>query len=151
MTSCQVVYDAFLARVNEDDWANEYDKDDLEWFMKDWRQFLNMALAQFKFPRVNLDIDEENQEFVDPRMSQDEIQVLATFMKYEWLKRTVDSWENIKTQYEEKDFSQANLLRQFINLKNQVELEAKNLERIYYRSVKRKPFDYGALAGGNGR
>lgn len=151
MITLMDVYDAFLARVNEDDWANGYDKDDLEWFMKDWRQFLNMALAQFKFPRVNLDIDEENQEFVDPRMSQDEIQVLAAFMKYEWLKRTVDSWENIKTQYEEKDFSQANLLRQFINLKNQVELEAKNLERIYYRSVKRKPFDYGALAGGNGR
>jgi hypothetical protein len=38
-------------------------------------------------------------------MSQDEVQVIATYMKYEWLKRTVDSWENIKTQYEEKDFS----------------------------------------------
>ena len=151
MITLMDVYDAFLARVNEDDWANGYNEEDLEWFMKDWRQFLNMALAQFKFPRCNLDIDEEKQEFVDPRMSQDEIQVLAVFMKYEWLKRTVDSWENIKTQYEEKDFSQANLLRQFINLKNQVELEAKNLERIYYRSVKRKPFDYGALAGGNGR
>lgn len=149
MITLMDVYDAFLARVNEDDWSNGYDKEDLEWFMKDWRQFLNMALAQFKFPRVNLDIDEEKQEFVDPRMSQDEIQVLSIFMKYEWLKRTIDSWENIKTQYEEKDFSQANLLRQFINLKNQVELEAKNLERIYYRSVGRKPFDYGALAGGN--
>lgn len=148
MITLMDVYDAFLARVNEDDWANAYDEEDLEWFMKDWRQFLNMALAQFKFPRCNLDINEEKQEFVDPMMGQAEIQVLATFMKYEWLKRTVDSWENIKTQYEEKDFSQANLLRQFINLKNQVELEAKNLERIYYRSVGRKPFDYGALAGG---
>ena len=130
MITLMDVYDAFLARVNEDDWANAYDEEDLEWFMKDWRQFLNMALAQFKFPRCNLDINEEKQEFIDPTMGQAEIQVLATFMKYEWLKRTVDSWENIKTQYEEKDFSQANLLRQFINLKNQVELEAKNLERI---------------------
>jgi len=26
-------------------------------------------------------------------------------MKQEWLKRTIDSWENIKTQYDEKDFS----------------------------------------------
>jgi len=39
-------------------------------------------------------------------------------MKQEWLKRTVDSWENIKTQYDEADFSQANLLRQFISLKD---------------------------------
>ena len=38
-------------------------------------------------------------------------------MKQEWLKRTIDSWENIKTQYSEKDFSQANLLKAFISLK----------------------------------
>ena len=141
------VYDAFLARVNEDDWSSGCSQEDLEWFLLDWRQFLNMALVQFKFPRCSLDIDEERQCFIDNNMGQAEIQVLATFMKYEWLKRTVDSWENIKTQYEEKDFSQANLLRQFINLKNQVELEAKNAERIYYRSVNRRPFNYGRLAG----
>nr|DAI81248.1 MAG TPA: hypothetical protein [Caudoviricetes sp.] len=51
-------------------------------------------------------------------MGQAEIQVLATFMKQEWLKRTVDSWENIKTQYDEADFSQANLLSNFIKLKD---------------------------------
>lgn len=145
------VYDAFLARVNEDEWSNGFDEEDLAWFLQDWRQFLNMALVQFKFPRCSLDIDEEKQCFVDNAMGQSEIQVLATFMKYEWLKRTVDSWENIKTQYEESDFSQANLLKQFINLKNQVELEAKNLERVYYRSVNRRPFDYGRLAGGGPR
>lgn len=105
MTYLTEVYDAFLAKVNEDDWANCYSQDDLEWFMKDWRAFLNSALPFFKFPRCRLDIDEEKQCFVDPKMSQDEIQVIATFMKQEWLKRTIDSWENIKTQYEESDFS----------------------------------------------
>jgi hypothetical protein len=117
MVTLMDVYDAFLSRVNEDDWAHCCSQEDLEWFIKDWRAFLNAAIPYFKFPRCSLEIDEETQSFVDPKMGQPEIHVLATYMKQEWLKRTVDSWENIKTQYDEKDFSQANLLRTFIQLK----------------------------------
>lgn len=84
-------------------------------------------------------------------MSQDEVQILATYMKYEWLSRTVDSWENIKTQYDEKDFSQANLLKNFISLKEQAFENAAHLERIYYRSRNKKPYHYGRLAGGRKR
>ena len=148
MTTLMDVYDAFLSRVNEDDWANCYSQDDLNWFIKDWRAFLNSALSYFKFPRCRLDIDEENQIFIDENFGKEEINVLATYMKQEWLKRTIDSWENIKTQYDEKDFSQANLLKTFIELKNQVTEEAKDLERIYYRSVERRPYNYRKLTGG---
>ena len=142
------VYDAFLSRVNEDDWAHCYDKEDLEWFIKDWRAFLNAALPYFKFPRCSLEINEETQSFVDEKMGQQEIHVIATYMKQEWLKRTIDSWENIKTQYDEKDFSQANLLKTFISLKDQVITEAKYAESVYYRSVNKRPFNYRSLAGG---
>ena len=63
------------------------------------------------------------------------------------------SWENIKTQYEESDFSQANLLKTFISLRQEVKKEAEQVESIYYRSIKKKPFKYRRLAGGrrNGR
>lgn len=142
------VYDAFLSRVNEDDWSHGYSQEDLEWFIKDWRAFLNAALPYFKFPRCSLDIDEATQTFIDPKMSQQEVNVIATYMKQEWLKRTIDSWENIKTQYDEKDFSQANLLKTFIQLKDQVITEAKFLESVYYRSINRKPFNFRRLAGG---
>lgn len=142
------VYDAFLSKVNEDDWSQCYSKEDLEWFIKDWRAFLNSALLYFKFPRCSLEIDEQNQVFVDENMGSPEVHVLATYMKQEWLKRTIDSWENIKTQYEEKDFSQANLLKTFISLKDQVIEEAKFAESVYYRSVQKKPFNYKKLAGG---
>lgn len=81
-------------------------------------------------------------------MTNAEIAVLAVYMKQEWLKRTVDSWENIKTQYEESDFSQANLLKTFINLKNQVVEEAKFVESNYYRSRGYKPYRFRNLAGG---
>lgn len=141
------VYDAFLSKVNEDDWSHCYSKEDLEWFLKDWRAFLNSAIPYFKFPRCSLDIDETKQIFADEAMSPAEVQVLATYMKQEWLKRTIDSWENIKTQYDEKDFSQANLLKTFISLKDQVVEEAKFLESVYYRSVTKQPFNYRQLAG----
>lgn len=142
------VYNAFLAKVNEDDWSHCYSKEDLDWFLQDWRAFLNSSLPYFKFPRCKLDIDEKTQTFTDPKMGQEEIQVLATFMKAEWLKRTVDSWENIKTQYDEADFSQANLLKNFMDLKDQVQKEANHLESIYYRSVNKKTFGYKNLYGG---
>lgn len=151
MVSLTNVYDAFLGRVNEDDWAYGCTKEDLDWFLKDWRTFLNAAIAYFKFPRCSLEIDEETQCFIDDKVSQEEIQVLAAYMKFEYLSRTVDSWENIKTQYDEKDFSQAHLLSTFISLKEVAFENALDLERIYYRSRKKKPFKYGRLAGGSGR
>lgn len=151
MVTLTDVYDAFLSKVNEDDWSHCYSQEDLEWFIKDWYAFLKSALPYFKFPRCGLEIDEETQTFTDPKMGADEVAVISTFMKQEWLKRTIDSWENIKTQYDEKDFSQANLLKTFISLKEQVIEEAQDLERTYYRSVKKKPFKYGRLAGGRSR
>lgn len=151
MITLMRVYEAFLAKVNEDDWSRGYSKEDLEWFIKDWREFLNSAIPYFKFPRCSLEIDEEQQVFLDDNMGQEEVQVLSVYMKQEWLKRTVDTWENIKTQYEESDFSQAHLLETFIKLRIQVIEEAEKIESLYYRSIKKKPFHYRRLSGGNKR
>ena len=148
MTTLMDVYDVFLSKVNEDSWSHCYSEEDLNWFLKDWRAFLNSALPYFRYPRCSLEINEATQSFVDDKVGQEEIQIIATFMKAEWLKRTIDSWENIKTQYDEADFSQANLLKQFIALKTQVNEEARHLETIYYRSVGKKPFNYRKLSGG---
>lgn len=147
MITLKQVYDAFLSRVNEDEWAHCYTQEDLEWFMQDWRALLQIAISYFKFPKCSLLIDESTQTFVDESMTYDEVNILATYMKQEWLKRTVDSWENIKTQYEEKDFSQANLLKNFIALKDQVTEEAKHIESMYYRAQNKRPFNYARLAG----
>lgn len=149
MVSLMTVYDAFLSKVGEDDWTRCYSKEDLEWFIKDWREFLNSAIPYFKFPRCSLEINEETQEFVDENISQDEIQVLSVYMKQEWLKRTIDTWENIKTQYDEADFSQAHLLDTFLKLREAAKDEAKEIESIYYRSRKKKPYKYSRLIGGN--
>lgn len=140
MTSLQLVYDAFLAKMLEDEWAN-WELDEIQ---ADWRAILEGAIPFFKFPRVSLEIKDDN--FVGD-LTNDEIQILANYMKCEWLNRTILTWENVKPLYEERDFSQANLIDKFRTLLEKEETKARKLESIYYRSINNKPFDYTKLAG----
>lgn len=139
MTEFQVVYDAFLGKILEDEW-NDWDLEDIE---TDWHTLLMGAIPQFKFPRVSLEVNDEG--FKDD-LNNEEIQILATYMKCEWLNRTLMTWENVKPLYEERDFSQANLIDKF---KNNLQAEQKNAEKLeakYYRSIRRQPYDYTRLA-----
>lgn len=140
MTSLQLVYNAFLAKILEDEWAN-WELDEIQ---ADWRAILEGAIPFFKFPRVSLEIKDDN--FVGD-LTNDEIQILANYMKCEWLNRTILTWENVKPLYEERDFSQANLIDKFRTLLEKEETKARKLESIYYRSINNKPFDYTKLAG----
>lgn len=141
MTPVQAVYDAFLAKMLEDEWLN-WDEEEIK---ADWKELLAGAIPFFKFPRVSLEIDGDF--FKDENITNDEIQILANYMKCEWLNRTILTWENVKPLYEERDFSQANLLDKFKELLEREEKKALRLERIYYRSIKGKPFNYSRLAG----
>ncbi len=142
MVSVYDIYDAFLSKMLEDEWLNWTEEEREE----DWRSLLNAAIPYFKFPRVSLEID-ENGNFVDENFSNEEIQLLATYMKCEWLNRTILTWENVKPLYVERDFSQANLIDKLKQLLEREEYKALKLERIYYRSIKGKPFKYSKLAG----
>lgn len=139
MTSFQTVYDAFLAKMLDDEWS-VWEEEDMQ---EDWKAILKGALPWFKFPRVSLDTDGD--QFVED-LNNEEIQILATYMKCEWLNRTILTWENVKPLYEERDFSQANLLDKFNQLLEQEKKNAARLEAVYYRSIQRKPFDYTRLA-----
>ena len=103
MTSYDKVYDAFHARILEDEWENWL----IEEAEADWRQILEMSLPHFKFPRVDLSHDDKG---FSGDLGYEEIQIIANFMKCEWLNRCIMTWENIKPLYVERDFSQANLL-----------------------------------------
>ena len=140
MASIHDVYDAFLAKMLEDEWLNWTDEEREE----DWRALLDAAIPYFKFPRVSLEIEDE--QFVDENVSNEEIQILATYMKCEWLNRTILTWENVKPLYVERDFSQANLIDKLKQLLEREEYKALKLDRIYYRSRKGRPFTYGKLA-----
>ena len=142
MTPFSKVYDAFLSRILEDEWQNWL----IEEAQQDWFQIMSNAITWFKFPRVSLEFNENG--FVDD-LSNEEIQIIADFMKCEWLNRCIMTWENVKPMYEERDFSQANLLDKLKSLQETQEEKAAKREANYYRSRKGKPFDFSKLAGGN--
>lgn len=142
MTPFSKVYDAFLSRILEDEWQH-WMKEEAE---RDWYQIMTNAVTWFKFPRVSLEFDDNG--FVDD-LNNEEIQIIADFMKCEWLNRCIMTWENVKPLYEERDFSQANLLDKLDELQQAQEKKARQREANYYRSIKGKPFNFSKLAGGN--
>ena len=139
MTPYTKVYEAFLARILEDEWENWL----IEEAMEDWKQILDMAVTQFKFPRVSL---EQTDEGFSGDLGVEEIQIIANYMKVEWLNRCVMTWENVKPLYVERDFSQANLLDKLTAMVASERANAERVESIYYRSRKGRPFDFSKLA-----
>ena len=150
------VYEAFLARISADEWTIE---EDLAIVERDWQQLLDMAIFRFKYPRVSLEKVEldpcmcHNQVFAEGfegDLNQDEIQLLALYMKHEWIKRCVATWENIRQLYADKDFSQANHLDKLNKLQEAVADEVHRAEGIYDRSRNNRPANlFKKLAGKN--
>ena len=98
------VYDAFLARITADEWTLE---EELAIVERDWQELLNIAIFRFKYPRIDLEVETLNtdddgqlvqRQFVND-LTNDEIQLLALYMKHEWIKRCIASWENIRQLY----------------------------------------------------
>ena len=144
------IYDAFLARITADEWTLE---EELAIVERDWQELLRMAIFRFKYPRVSLEVEEiENgeEEFNDDSealksyqfvedLTNDEIQLLALYMKHEWVKRCIASWETIRQLYASKDFSQANHLDKLNKLEAAIEVEVHKAEGIYDRSREKRP------------
>ena len=150
------VYEAFLARITADEWSLEEEFAIVE---RDWQQLLDMAIFRFKYPRVSLNkiefdpnpidcIDKTFSYCFEGDLSQDEIQLLALYMKHEWVKRCIASWENIRQLYADKDFSQANHLDKLNKLQEAVADEVHRAEGIYDRSRNKRPASlFKKLAG----
>ena len=150
------VYDAFLARITADEWTLE---EELAIVERDWQELLKMAIARFKYPRVSLEFEEvsaaEEEDSPQLRIYQfkedltnAEIQVLATYMKHEWIKRCVASWEHIGQLYTSKDFSAANHLDKLNDLETRVAVEADCAKDDYDRSRGSSPAEvFRRLAG----
>ena len=139
MTSFDDIYDAFLSKMTEDEWEAWTEEE----MAVDFRYLLEAAIPWFKFPRVSLERTDEG--FVE-QLSNEEIQILATYMKCEWLNRTILSWENVKPLYDERDFSPAKLLNEFRELQNREEYKARKLESNYYRSINGRSYPYSKWA-----
>ena len=150
------VYDAFLARITADEWTLE---EELAIVERDWQELLKMAIARFKYPRVSLEFEELSAADDDDTsqlriyqfkedLTNAEIQVLATYMKHEWIKRCVASWEHIGQLYTSKDFSAANHLNKLNEMEQLVALECEGAKDDYDKSRGHAPADiFRKLAG----
>ena len=152
-TSFLKIYDAFLARITADEWTLEEEFAIVE---RDWQELLKIAIFRFKYPRIDLSTESVNSEDEDGQsqfvndLTNDEIQLLSLYMKHEWIKRCIASWENIRQLYADKDFSQANHLDKLNKLEAAVETEVHKAEGIYDRSRFKRPADlFKKLAGKN--
>ena len=146
MTALDEVYDFLLAKTDAKEWAWT---EDLELLQSDWKMLLRMAIQDFLFPRISLeiinDIDSGQEVFAED-ITDAEKQVLATYMKHEWLKRSITNWKNIEMLYHDKDFKisgKAAHLNALINLEAVYDEECKKMVNKYSRRV----FDYTTLAG----
>ena len=146
------VYDAFLARITADEWTLE---EELAIVERDWQELLKMAVERFKYPRISLEMEElENadgpiavMQFKET-LTNAEIQLLALYMKHEWVKRCIASWENIRQLYVDSDYSQANHIDKLLKLEASVALEVHKAEGRYDRSRNHSPaYIFKKLAG----
>lgn len=133
-TPLQTIYDAFLAKVEADDWMLTEENQEL--VKEDWRMILDAAIVQFRYPRISLDY--EGDKFNED-LGNDEIQVLANLMKLEWIRRCIATWDNIRQLYSDKDFSQANFLDKLNKTGEQVHDECRLLLDRYGRAENYKP------------
>ena len=100
MTSYKIIYNAFLAKIKEDEWGS--DTIDFNSILADWEALLEAAIVWFKLPRVSLsrvstdysDLENPVIGYFEAELNDQEIQILATLMKWQWLNRTINSWEN---------------------------------------------------------
>lgn len=144
-TPYQKIYEAFLVKLPSDN--DEWDGWLREETEEDMRHILESAIPYFKFPRISLERDENG---FKNELKSEEIEIIATYMKCEWLNRQILSLENIGPQYDERDYSPANQLAKLNELLKATQNRAAKLESFYYRSIQGKPFKYSQWATSNG-
>lgn len=142
MTPYTKIYEAFLSKETEDEWAGWEDI----YVKADMETLLLSALPYIKFPRKDLENRNDCEGYFYDDLDNEEIQLISTYMKIEWLNRSLLTWDNIRPMYDEADFSPGNTISQLIKLQNREEEKAARLESTYYRSRKGKPFHYRKLA-----
>ena len=141
------VYDSFLSKIT-DDMYMELTVEDTYVILK---ELLLSAIHKFEFPRTPLDYEEKtsllvSEEGEEPssesfwafkrKLTDEEINILATYMIVEWLGQQLATCENIRMKYSGSDFkftSQANHMQKILQQKKDYEREGFHLQRLYKR------------------
>lgn len=147
-TPFRKIYEVFLGKIEQDTWDLVLDIQMLE---EDWFMLLRSAINRFMFPRISLEFNEELQCF-NEELTEQEIQVLAIFMRNEWLKRALYTYSLIRQEYSTKDFQLTSQANHMDKLKQLVELsdyECKHMINLYSRVIDKKPLNWTANFAGD--
>lgn len=138
------VYNIFLSKIT-DDMYMELTLQDTE---KILYELLVAAVPKFQFPRQDLSYQQIQVEgqyeeqtiwaFVN-KLTQQEINIISTYMIVEWIGQQLASVENTRMKYSGSDFkftSQANHMQKLLQLKKDYEREGFHLQRLYKRRKK---------------
>jgi hypothetical protein len=140
-TEFNTIYSVFFSKITDDMYMelNECDTQNMV------KELLINSLHWFEFPRVNIyDYELELEEY-NIELSNEEINIIATYMVVEWVGQQLASVENTRMKYSGSDFkftSQANHIAKLQNLKDHYQTEGFHLQRLYKR---RKADDNGIM------
>lgn len=164
-TPFSYIYDSFLSKLT-DDMYMELDELQTHRMLE---ELLLSAIQKFEFPRFDItdyetsyldNVDEYSGEdsngndaiayiygggHFNSVLTQEEINIIATYMVVDWLGQQLASVENTRMKYSGSDFkftSQANHMAKILTLKQDYEREGFHLQRLYKR---RKRDDKGIM------
>lgn len=160
-TPFSLIYDLFLSKVTDDLYLELTELDTYRLL----QDLLLSAIPKFEFPRKQLD-DYNLQDVIDVGtyngvesnsedwelliygqgqfnvlLTDEEMNILATYMIVEWLGQQLASIENTRMKYSGTDFkftSQANHMQKLVTVKKEYEREGFHLQRLYKRRAKDK-------------
>ena len=149
ITPFSVIYDSFFGKIT-DDMYMELDKEDT---YKMTEELLMAAMHKFEFPRFDITDFEKGSEKIsedtgeniyeeghfNSLLTNEEINILSTYMIVEWLSQQLASVENVRMKYSGSDFkftSQANHMSKILTQKKDYEREGFHLQRLYCRREK---------------
>lgn len=155
-TSFSMVYDSFLSKITDDMYL-QLTEDETKALLK---ELLISAIPKFEFPRVCLDYEYVNETqcatcakyetcrlankqdegwiFIFP-LTQEQINIISTYMIVEWLGQQLASIENVRMKYSGADFkftSQANHMQKILQMKKDYQREGFHLQRLYKRRIR---------------
>lgn len=132
MTPFEKIYNTFFSKIT-DDMYMELSKEETAALLS---ELLENSLHWFEFPRFNLyNYDMEKAQY-NIFLTQEEINIIATYMIVEWLGQQLASIELVRMKYSGSDFkftSQANHMHKLQNLQKEYERKGLHLQRLYKR------------------
>lgn len=132
MTDFSVVYENFLSKITDDMYMELTVEETEEMLVS----LLLDALPHFEFPRQNIfDYDTDNMTF-SADLTNEEINIIGTYMVVEWMSQQLASVENTRMKYSGTDFkftSQANHMSKILTVKKDYERLGFHLQRLYKR------------------